>query len=104
MGDQSEQKQAELVPAKGTGFSATLIIGVVVAVLVIILAAQNTGHVRFHFLWWHVRSPLIVIILATALAGIVVDEVGGLFWRRRRRRVTRAGRRLRRTSPRASTP
>jgi uncharacterized integral membrane protein len=66
--------------------SAGLIIGVLFGLAVIILAAQNTSHVGFRFLWWHARSPLVVIILGTALAGVVVDEVVGLLWRRRRRR------------------
>jgi uncharacterized integral membrane protein len=82
--DDSEHKPVEPVPT-GTGVSASLIIGVVFALGVVILAAQNTAHVGFRFLWWHVRSPLVVIILGTALAGVVLDEVVGVLWRRRRR-------------------
>ena len=85
VGDESEHEPAEPVPT-GTGISAGLIIGVLLGLAVIILAAQNTSHVGFRFLWWHARSPLVVIILGTALAGVVVDEVVGLLWRRRRRR------------------
>ena len=69
--------------------SFTFVCGVVVALAVIILAAQNTAHARFHFLWWHASSPLVVIILGAALAGVVLDELVGAVWRVRRRREAR---------------
>ncbi|MDP9332265.1 MAG: lipopolysaccharide assembly protein LapA domain-containing protein [Actinomycetota bacterium] len=84
MGNGSEHEPSEPVPT-GTGLSAGLIVGVLFGLAVIILAAQNTAHVGFRFLWWHARSPLVVIILGTGLAGVVLDEVVGLLWRRRRR-------------------
>jgi uncharacterized integral membrane protein len=69
--------------ARRRGISATVILGVVVPVMVIVLAAQNTATVRFRFLWWHVRSPLVVIILGSALAGVVLEKLGELLWRAR---------------------
>jgi hypothetical protein len=40
---------------------------------------------------WQSNVSLIVVVLTTALAAILLDQVGGLIWRRRRR--TRLGRR-----------
>lgn len=92
MSDELEQQQQQSqgqVVHKGTGVSASLVVGLILAVLVVILAAQNTRRTSLHFLWWHVRSPLVVIILGTALAGVVVDEFAGLLWRRRRRQLAK---------------
>jgi uncharacterized integral membrane protein len=81
--DDSQQSEA---PVRGAGFSATLAVGIALTVLVIVLALQNTESARIEFLAWEARTPLVVIILVAALAGVVFDELAGLFWRRHRRR------------------
>ncbi len=58
---------------------------------VVIVIAQNGNEVRLSFLGWHLKAALIVVILATAVVAVMVDEAGGLIWRRRRR--SRSGRR-----------
>jgi uncharacterized integral membrane protein len=72
---------------RGTGTSAGLVVGVVVAILAIIVAVQNTDDVNVDFLAWEVDTLLVVVILASAVAGVVLDETPGFFWRRRRRRT-----------------
>ena len=62
-----------------------LVVGVVVTVLAIIVAFQNTDDVGVDFLAWDVEAPLVVVILAAAVAGVLFDEILGFFWRRRRR-------------------
>lgn len=71
---------------QGTGVSAGLVVGVLLAILAIIVAVQNTGDVNVDFLAWEVDAPLVAVILAAAVAGVVLDETLGFFWRRRRRR------------------
>ncbi len=66
--------------------SATLVTGVVLAILVIVIAAQNTGNISVNFLIWEVDAPLVVVILAAGVAGVLLDETLGFFWRRHRRR------------------
>jgi len=57
---------------------------------VIVAIAQNSHAVRVHYIVWHASVSLVVVVLATALAAILLDEAGGLIWRRRRRaRVAR---------------
>jgi uncharacterized integral membrane protein len=41
--------------------------------------------VSLHYLVWDVHVSLIVVILTTALLAILLDQIGGLVWRRRRR-------------------
>ena len=61
-------------------------VGVVIAVLAIVVAFQNTKGVNVDFLGWEVDAPLVAVILTAAVAGVLVDEILGFFWRRRRRR------------------
>ncbi len=61
----------------------------ILALAVIVLAAQNTDTVTISFLAWDSSTPLIVLILGTLLIGLVVDELLGLVYRKRRRRTLR---------------
>jgi len=73
----------------GTGLFWGLIVGVILAVAMIILAAQNTGNVTISFLGWEFSTPLIVLILGSLLIGVVLDELFGLVYRKGRRRTLR---------------
>jgi uncharacterized integral membrane protein len=73
----------------GTGLFWGLIVGVVLALAVVILAAQNTGRTTVSFLGWDFSTPLIVLVLGALLIGVVVDELFGLVYRKRRRRTLR---------------
>lgn len=73
----------------GTGLFWGLIVGVILAVAVVILAAQNTDTATISFLAWDFSTPLIVLILGSLLIGIVLDELFGLVYRKRRRRTLR---------------
>ena len=71
---------------RGTGVSAAMVVGLLLAILVIVVAVQNTGRVNAEFLAWEVDAPLVAVILAASVAGVLLDETLGFFWRRRRRR------------------
>jgi uncharacterized integral membrane protein len=73
----------------GTGLFWGLIIGVILAAAVVVLAAQNTDTTTITFLAWDLSTPLIVLILGGLLTGIVLDELFGLIYRKRRRRTLR---------------
>jgi uncharacterized integral membrane protein len=73
----------------GTGLFWGLIIGVVLAIGVLILAAQNTASITVTFMAWEFSTPLIVLILGAILIGVVFAELFGLFYRTRRRRTQR---------------
>lgn len=73
----------------GTGLFWGLIVGVVLAAAVVILAAQNTDTSTISFLAWDLSTPLIVLILGSLLTGIILDELFGLVYRKRRRRTLR---------------
>jgi uncharacterized integral membrane protein len=64
-----------------------LIVGVVLAAAVVILAAQNTDTSTISFLAWDLSTPLVVLIMGAFLTGIVLDELFGLVYRKRRRRT-----------------
>ena len=93
--DAADQANADLPSAKaggqeapalrGTGISVALVVGVVVTVFAIIVAIQNTDDVGVDFLAWDLEAPLVAVILAAAVAGVLFDEILGFFWRRRRR-------------------
>jgi uncharacterized integral membrane protein len=70
-----------------TGFpwgAVTLLIGVA---LVVVFMVQNTESVSVEFLWLSGYFSLAIVILVTVGATIVVTEIAGLAYRRRRRRA-----------------
>ncbi|MFZ0015664.1 MAG: LapA family protein [Acidimicrobiia bacterium] len=92
MAGEGDQIAPEIVRERvfvGTGLFWGLIVGVVLALVVVILAAQNTDKVTISFLGWEFSTPLIVVVLGALLIGIVLDELFGLVYRKRRRRTLR---------------
>lgn len=73
----------------GTGLFWGLVVGILLAIAVVILAAQNTGSTTIAFLGWKFSTPVIVLILWTLIVGVVFDELFGLVYRARRRRILR---------------
>jgi uncharacterized integral membrane protein len=71
----------------GTGLFWGLVVGILLAVAVLILAAQNTDSTAIAFLGWEFSTPLIVVVLGTLLTGVIFDELFGLVYRARRRRT-----------------
>ncbi len=85
--DSAAPNDSSAVPGKvlGAGFSASLVVGVILTIAVIVLAVQNTEDVHLEFLAWDANAPLVAILLAAVLIGVVFDEIVGLLWRHRRR-------------------
>jgi uncharacterized integral membrane protein len=71
----------------GTGFFWGLVVGVLLTAMVIVFAAQNTASIEVRFLGWRFAAPVIVLILGSVLAGVILDEIAGLVYRRRKRRI-----------------
>ena len=71
----------------GTGLFWGLLLGALLTVIVIILAAQNTQQVTLEFLPFEIGTPLIVVLLASLLVGVILDEIIGWAYRARRRRT-----------------
>ena len=72
---------------EGTGITAGLVGLLVAGVVVVIVVAQNVDRVAFDFLFWSVEVSLAVLLLVTALVTLALDQVVGVMWRRRRRRL-----------------
>ena len=64
---------------------------IVISIIVIVLAAQNTQNVHVKAFWWEADAPLVVIILVTVLVTVILDELVGVIlrWRKRRREAER---------------
>lgn len=71
----------------GTGISWAFIVGVLLTVAVIVLAVQNTDQVPVKLYFWETTAPLIIVMLVSALAAILIDELIGMIIRRRKRKV-----------------
>ncbi len=74
---------------------AALILSLALAISVAIFAVQNADSVPVHFGIWSVTTPLVVVILVSAVAGAAVASLLGLpGWVRDRRRLHRQAREL----------
>ena len=71
-------------PARA-GVSTSVAVGLVLLVLFAIFAVQNTEAVEVEFLAWTFQTSRITMLLVTAVLFIVLDEIAGYVWRRRRR-------------------
>jgi uncharacterized integral membrane protein len=73
--------------AEGAGLAAGAIVLVAAALLIVVVVAQNGERVEFEFLWWDATVPLGLLLLIAAVVTLVTDQVVGMVWRHRRRRV-----------------
>jgi uncharacterized integral membrane protein len=67
------------------GLYATLFIGVVAAVLLILLIARNTRQVRVDYVFGHSNAALIWLVVISAIAGWLLGIVTAYLIRRRTR-------------------
>lgn len=90
-------RQAEAVREyRGTGIiwsAVALLTAIAVSIIVVI---QNTHDVEFEFLWFDVAIPLSLILAITFGVALVLGEITGFVWRRRRRTRLREREELRR--------
>jgi uncharacterized integral membrane protein len=71
----------------GTGLVWGLIVVLLLGVAIVILAAQNPEPVELRWLGFEIEVSLVAIILATAVVAVILDQLIGLAWRRRRRQM-----------------
>lgn len=81
---------------RGAGIMWGGIALVLLAATFVVVAVQNAHDVEFRFLWLTVTTPLVLVIAVTIAVALVVDEVVGFWWRRRRRTQLREREELRR--------
>lgn len=82
---ESTQQAVEPEPKRGAGLSISVAVGIVLLVLFAIFALQNTETVEVEFLAWTFQTSRIVMLLVTAGIFVILDEIAGYLWRRRRR-------------------
>ena len=63
-----------------------LIVAVILGAALVALAIQNTDSVPVEWLFFDVDTPLVLLLLITAVAAVLLSEALGYIWRRRRRR------------------
>ena len=83
--DEESRLQRGLRYGHRTGLYATLVAGIVAAVLLILLIARNTRQVRLDYVFGHTNAGLIWLIVISAIAGWVLGIVTAFLIRRRTR-------------------
>ena len=68
-----------------TRLYATLVLGIVAVVLLILLIARNTRRVKVDYVFGHSRTALIWLVVVSAIAGWVLGIVTAYLIRRRTR-------------------
>jgi uncharacterized integral membrane protein len=95
---------------RGTGFYVGLAAILVFAVVLLIVAVQNTQDVTVAFLGLEFRVPLFAVAIGAGLLAVILDELIGLVWRHQRRTQLEERAELatlradRRDAPAAETP
>jgi uncharacterized integral membrane protein len=64
----------------GAGF------GLLISVLLVVFAVQNTQDVPIRFLAWEWAFPLVIVIVGVTVLAVVITSIAGWGVRRRRRR------------------
>ncbi len=70
--------------AVGGGIAWRLIFFLLLALVLVVFAVQNTGSVDLSFLGWSWNVPLAVVLVGVVVATVILDEIFGFWWRRRR--------------------
>jgi len=73
------------VEYRGTGFYVGVVAILLFALALLVLAVQNTQEVDVDFFGLEFTVPLFAVAIGAAILAIVLDELIGLVWRRRRR-------------------
>jgi uncharacterized integral membrane protein len=68
-----------------SGLYATLVLGIVAVVLLILLIARNTRQVKVDYVFGHSRTALIWLVVISAITGWVLGIVTAFLIRRRTR-------------------
>jgi uncharacterized integral membrane protein len=89
--DRSPSEQSIEVVTTGIAWGAVLLL--VLIALIVVFVVQNTSSVSVDFLWLSGEFSLAVVLLVTIGATIVITEVAGLVYRRRRRKAQTAKKR-----------
>ncbi len=85
--DRSSSTSTGVVPRRSLGMMIGVVLLFAAGFVLLDLLIQNSHGARLHFLWWHSDLALSVWVLAAAFIAIVIDELIGVAWRRRRRRM-----------------
>jgi uncharacterized integral membrane protein len=88
--EEESRRERALRYGHRTTLYATLVLGIVAAVLLILLIARNTRQVRLDYVFGHTKAGLIWLIVISAITGWVLGIVTAFLIRRRTRwrRVT----------------
>lgn len=88
-GDQDRTKQARVEPDReyvGAGFIGGVVVLILLGLVLVALIAQNAETVPFSLLWFDAEISLAALLLGAAVLAVLVSELVGLVWRRRRRK------------------
>lgn len=70
---------------RGTGFYVGLAAILLFALVLLVLAVQNTQDVTVAFLGLEFTVPLFAVAIGAGLLAVILDELIGLVWRKQRR-------------------
>jgi uncharacterized integral membrane protein len=73
------------VQYRGTGFYVGLVAILLFALVLLVLAVQNTQEVEVAFFGFVFTVPLFAVAIGAAILAVILDELIGLVWRRQRR-------------------
>lgn len=67
-----------------------VIFAIIFVILIAVFAVTNVSSVEVNYLFWHAKSPLILIILFSVLMGVLITAAAGMFKMFRLQRRTKS--------------
>ena len=79
-------REDRTVEYRGSGFYVSVVVIVILGVILLVFALQNTADVTVKLFAIEVDLPLFGVAIGAGLVTLIIDQLVGLAWRHQRRR------------------
>jgi uncharacterized integral membrane protein len=78
-------REQRTIEYRGSGFYVSVLLLVILGIVLLVFALQNTADVTVTLLGADLEVPLFGVAIGAGLVTLIIDQLVGLVWRRQRR-------------------